>query len=340
MTNDTAVLDKVLSASSLTELADSTGKKPKRVYLMFARLVHPDMFQSDADKLKAKEAFAHLSYLKNHAEGYKPSGSKNTIKTKKHEYEIGTLLNKGDVFSTYSATYDAGHESCIFSIVNSPQDADLAEAHASSIKKLSKIDEKYTKFYPDMVEFFKYRDETTHIDRPVTTVKIPEGFQPLSDVLKVYPGGIGGRDIAWIFRRMLVAIGNAHDIGLVNGAPTIDAYLIHAEKHGMILSEWQYSVEDGQKLKAVPSTHKDIYPSYALQKEAVGYKLDIHIAAQTALSLMRDDGPRQLVAFFKGSMVQSVPEASVLLADFDKLLLRLYGKPKFNKFTLQPDKEN
>lgn len=336
MKTNTASLDRILSATALSDLDDS--REPNAVFKRFARKCHPDMYE-EAFKELAEKAFKHLTALKDKATGDGKKAPSSGIKTKKHNYDLGSpVFNKDDVLITYPATYDSGHVHCFFSITKNPLDSDLTEAAVRSLRKLNEVPEEYRKFFPELVETFRYRDEATGVDRPIIVTDRIEGFRPLSDVLKVYPKGIGGRDVAWIFRRMLVAIGNAHDIGLIHGAPTMDAFQIHAEQHGIILGNWHYSVEDGQSLTAVPSNWKNLYPQYALQKEAVSYNLDIEIAAKTAASLLNKDEPRQLFAFFKGCSVQNTPPADKLLAEFDALLLRLYGNPRFNKFTLEPNK--
>lgn len=342
MTNETAILDEVLNATSLMQLDGAQGKKANRVFLMYARKVHPDMFQ-DADlKVKAEEAMAHLSKLKDKGEG-KDTGSVNkpqraertTIRTKLHAYELRKLFNTNDTFTKYKTTYDAGHEQALLSILNDPRDSDLAEAHISAVKRLeSEVPDEYRMYYPSLIENFRWRDEVTGDERVCVATREAPGFQTMADIFQVYPNGIGGRDLAWIFRRMLVAVGNAHDLGIVNGSPNVDAFMIHDAMHGIILTDWQYSVEVGQPLKAVPEVYKSLYPKYALQKQPVDGKLDIYIIASMAERLLAPTEPRQLFTFFRGCKLSSVPEASVLLAEFDRLLDRLYGKRKFNIFSL------
>lgn len=335
MKTNTAILDRILTATALSDLDDS--REPNAVFKRFARKCHPDMYEESVKGL-AEKAFKHLSDLKEKASGVGKKAPSSGIRTKKHNYDLGSpVWSKDDVFITYPATYDAGFVNCFFSIVKSPHDSDLADAAVSALRKLNDVPDDYRKFYPELVESFRYRDDKG-VDRNIIVTDRIEGFRPLSDVLKVYPKGIGGRDVAWIFRRMLVAIGNAHDIGLIHGAPTMDAFQIHDEMHGIILGNWHYSVEDGNSLTAVPSNWSNLYPQYALKKEAIDYKLDIEIAAKTAAALLNKDEPRQLFAFFKGCALTSTPTADKLLAEFDALLLRLYGEPRFNKFSLTPTK--
>lgn len=342
MTNETAILDDVLSATSLMDLDGATGKVANRVYLMYARKVHPDMFQDEDAKVKAQAAFTHLSALKDRSEGKpdpsvspaKQRASKNMIKTKKHVYELKRVFHTNDTFTKYMATYDDGHENALLSILNDPQDSDLADAHVAAFEAFKDVPEDFRMYYPVKIEDFKFRDDQTGEERRIVSTKSAEGFRTMADIFDEYPQGIGGRDIAWIFRRMLVAVGNAHDVGLVNGAPNVDAFMIHDAMHGIILTDWQYSVPVGQPLKAIPSLYESIYPEYALEGEPVDDRLDIHIIATMAERLLGDYEPRQLFSFFAGCKLASVPSAPQLLAEFDELLDRLYGKRKFHEFKL------
>lgn len=336
----TDILSNVLDASSLSELPGAMGKKPKRVFLIYARQIHPDLFTDEEDKKRANEAFVHLGRLRDLSEGKKlsapgqPEASVNRIKTKKHEYTLGDLLGEDDLFVKYEATFDAGHEEALLSLLKAPQDADLAETHVEALKALKEVPEGFRVYFPTLLESVRYRDTASGKEHTVVATQVPSGFRPMSDIPKVYPDGISGRDVAWMFRRMLVAVGNAHDRGLVNGAPTLDSFLIHDAMHGIILADWAYSVGMGQSLKAVPAAYRWAYPQKALDKSPVTFALDIHIIAEMAQHLLADGEPRQLTAFFKGCKISGVPQAPKLLAEFDTLLSRIYGKRTFHEFTL------
>jgi hypothetical protein len=321
MTNETAVLDEVLNATSLMHLEGADGKKPNRVFLMYARKVHPDMFQDEDLKAKAEQAMAHLTVLKEQGEGKvsgpnasKPRANQNVVRTKKHTYELKHIFHKNDTFTKYNTTYDDGHKEALLSILNSPQD--------------------YRLFFPALIEDFKYREESTGNERMIIATHEAPGFRTMADILDVYPQGISGRDVAWMFRRMLVAVGNAHELGIVNGAPNFDSFMIHDAQHGMILTDWQYSVEIGQPLRAFSSKYKAYYPKYALEGEPVDDRLDLYIISKMAELLLAQDQPQQLRSFFKGCQLLKVPNAAELLREFDTLLERVYGEPKFNVFSM------
>ena len=325
-------LDTVLLASYPRELFSVTNKKEaKKEYLRLARAVHPDMFQDSKEKERASKAFARLgqlwAYLK---EG--DTLKTNLLKTRRHEYVINEPLSGDDVFARYAATFDAGHRSCWILVVKSISDVDLAAASSSALRKLRDVPEEYAAYFPTLIETFRYRQSDG--DHAALAIETVPGLRSLREVLDVYPGGIDGKDVAWIFRRMLVALGNTHDIGLVHGAPNLDSIFIHPEQHGVVLSGWQYSVARGEPLRAVPAEFKDYYSESALNKEIVDYELDLAIAAKIARRLLAENQPVAMKAFFNGCQVAKLPPASLLLAEFDELLERLYGKRSFHKFTM------
>lgn len=333
MTQNDSVLEQVLNAKALSDL-DGSGE-PKRVFRKFARQCHPDLFETDDLKNKAEKAFIHLTRLKNNLLHPKPQQD-HTLQSKKHTYtlDMSKRIVVDNTFSYIPSHYDAGHENVWAVLTDNVADNDLMLNYTQKIKALQEVPEEFKLFFPQRLESFTYRDPQNK-EHPVAITQRDVNFVPLSNVLTEYPQGISGRNVSWIFRRMLTALGNAHDEGIVHGAPTLDSFWIDAENHGLILDNWGYAVNSGESLVAVPQQHKSLYPEYALTKGAVESKLDITLAAKTANSLLSEDGPVQLRSFFNGCQLNYVPTAAELLGEFDTLLQRIYGKPKFSELTLK-----
>ncbi|MBC9706058.1 MAG: hypothetical protein H9W81_14000 [Enterococcus sp.] len=330
--------EQVLKATTPSELFGTNEKRSKIIYRRLARAVHPDLYP-DAEKKLASEAFVKLSEYWERYQNPRGNGSKapkeGVIATSKHEYVLGNLFSEKGIYSRYEATCDAGHESVQVLITKEAVDNDLTTTYTEALKNLDKVPERYRAFYPKLVESFRYRT-SDNIDHSALVQQIPAGFVPMSRILEVYPQGIDGRDVAWIFKRVLTALGNAHDLSLVHGAATLDSFLILPEQHGIILSEWQYSVETGGVMKAIQGEYEKDYPETVFSKEPVDYRLDLQLAAKSAQRLLRPNAPRQFNAFFKACMSTKNFSAVELLREFDILLERLYGKPSFHPFTLNP----
>lgn len=166
-----------------------------------------------------------------------------------------------------------------------------------------------------------------------------DGMVSLSDVRKAYPQGLNGRDLGWIFRRMLIAVGNTRDQGLSHGAITPYNVFIHPEKHGLILDNWECSVSLGDPLQTISSEYKVYYPQFVFDKKPTDESLDMDLAVNTMMSLVGENTGRiasRFRAFFKGckGTTKTAPHPAILLKEFDEFLFTLYGKPKFHHFSM------
>ncbi len=328
-------LDKILTAKTAEELfGDLTNKTEITVvYRKLARNSHPDMFSDSRDKLKAQQAFIHLSNLWESI-GKVSKKHEDIIVTKKHEYHLGNILTKTEMFTIFNATYDAGYKNAELFVTNNPKDTDLAAAHIKALKKIkTDVNPEYLPYFPKIIENLRYRQGS--VEKTIIAAEKLDGMYSLREVTERYPEGINAKDVAWIFRRVLVALGNTHEIGLVHGSPNLDSLWIHPELHGLILNNWEYSVDIGDNLKALPQIFKTDYPESVFQKKPVDYKLDLMLAAKTMQKLLRPDAPKQINIFFKGCTLASTPLAADLLYEFDQLLTRLWGERKFHHFTME-----
>lgn len=341
-------METVLEARDAKALFGANEKRAKITYRRLARAVHPDMFPEDDDKAKANKAFHRLTAFwedwngsasgNSTASGKAANGAhkatQDTFSTLKREYLVTARPTTGDpFFKRLEVSYASGDKLAEVLITSAPGNADLADNHVTSLRRLAEeVPEEFRGFYPEIVETFIHADG--NVERRGIIQSRFDGFVPFSNILEVYPEGVSGRDVAWMFRRMLVAVGNAHDLGLAHGAVSMESFSIHPEQHGVVLGDWQYSVEIGEKLKAVPQALKPDYPEYALNGETVGSSLDINLCAAIANKLLEVNGPRQMRNFFKVCAKRRTLSASVLLREFDLLLRNLYGVPKFNPFTL------
>lgn len=328
-------LENILQAKTPQELfGDKT--KAQRAYQRLLHLAHPDMYGDAEMKKLANSAFIHLNELweafNKHPLGNHATDT-TTIKTKRHEYTLGLKFYDADGVSYYFATYDAGHEKAVIVIPSTAQDNDLIENYSMALNKLKKeVNKKYGAFFPTYLEAFKFKINGQI--KQLLAYGQPDNLFTLKQIQDEYPEGLHGRDLAWIFKRLLVAIGNTHEIGLVHGGINLDSILIEPDEHGVLLTSWQYAVVKGEPLTALPSTYKSLYPAYVFAKEPARTELDIMLAAKTMESLMRADTPKPLISFFKGCQLNKLPSAGKLLIEFDTLLERVYGERRFHIFTM------
>jgi hypothetical protein len=285
-------------AASFADLVAAGGEEA--TYRAYAKAVHPDVVTGAT----ATRAFARLALL------YR---------------ERGRRLAVGDI-----ADLITGENDTVVKIPRNPADNDLMEAEAGALRTLREQgDPKYRPYAPKLIESYLHEDAQRR-RRRVNVQERLVGFVPLSDVKEKRDP----RDIAWIWRRLLVGLGWAHRAGVVHGAVIEEHVLIHPEQHGVALVDWCYS---GPRVKAIVAKRKDAYPPEVVHDRTAGPATDIFMATGLMTRLMND--PPEPLRRFAGGCRYDAPrmrpqDAWRLLAELDDLLHSLYGPRTFRPFHL------
>jgi hypothetical protein len=304
--------------------ADLFGAEGPRAYRRLVRLVHPDAGGP-------REAFDRLTAL---WRAYGPV----TIRTRRAAYTLAGDPVRGDLANLY----DAGD--AMVKIPRDPGVNDLLEREAVALRQLPKDgDGRFLPYVPRLLESFRHRDEATGAERRVNAIARLDGFHPLTDVRAAHPDGVDPRDVAWMWRRLLVGLGFAHRAGVLHGAVLPEHVLIHPERHGLVLVDWCYSVpgchpDRSGRVPAMVPRRADWYPPEVPARETAGRGTDIFMATRCMTYLMADRAPKALRAFARGCVLPArhrrPRDAWRLLAELDELLERLYGPRRFRPFHL------
>lgn len=191
-----------------------------------------------------------------------------------------------------------------------------------------------TPFVPTLIE---------HIDGPLQANVIPyfEGYVDLTVVNDAYPDGVDPQHVAWMWRRLLMALSDTTSVGLVHSAIMPEHILINPENRNLVLIDWCYSCEDGDYNAERVGRRIAWYPEESLDGDRVFAGTDIFMATKTMMWLMGDKAPKQMEAFAQACLqkqcVSRPSDPLALLNHLDELLERLYGKRKFRPFSLTPD---
>ncbi|MET7395894.1 lipopolysaccharide kinase InaA family protein [Dactylosporangium sp. NPDC005572] len=296
------------------------GADPARQYRRLARLTHPDTAGPGGAR-----AFARLAELW-HRRG--------TIHSPHGRYSTNHRDFEGDLANLYRVP--EGH----LKLVRDPSCNDLMAREAKALRRLAEHgDPRYLPYVPRLVDSFRHKDAGVVRRANVIGTSAAGPLHSLADVATKRPDGLDPRDAAWMWRRLLVALGTAHRAGVVHGAVLPEHVLIQAEDHGVILVDWCYSAaEPGERIAAIVPRHRDSYPPEVLAKETPGPFTDLAMAARLMAGLMGDRAPQPLRRFADGCRLaaprQRPDDAWRLLAELDELLHRLYGPRKFRPFTL------
>ncbi len=343
-----------LEGDPATQLAEA-----KKVYHRLARMTHPDAHYNGNHKI-AEQVFRDLTRWWEIAQRQIANGTYGTgagttepirIQTRRHEYVVEDRFAQGDLCNLYHCSYTSRlvTEHGIFKVVRDPADNDLVENEARCLRQILQGDEgdKYHAYFPALIDSFLFEDADTRMRRQANVLSWTDGLYSLKAVHDTYPDGLDPRDMAWMWRRLLVALGYAHRQGVIHGAVLPTHVLIQPEAHGLVLVDWSYAVTHGARITAVSAPYESWYGPEVLKKEAPKPGLDIYMGARCMVYLLGGDPvsglmpgsvPKPIQSFFKGCSLQGPAmrpqDAWKLLEEFDELLGQLWGPRKFRPFVM------
>ncbi|HEY0754219.1 MAG TPA: hypothetical protein VGD98_09675 [Ktedonobacteraceae bacterium] len=338
----------------------------RKVFLRIAKIVHPDTNEGTDDSQKAEKAFKQLALHWEIAQKKISTGTYGkvetagtfipfTIQTPDCTYALESLLSRGDLCNLYvgSATSAKDKKRVLLKVAIRPRDNDLVANEGRILRHLSAADnyEDARHFASQLVAAFVYEERATGIVRQITVLKYVGGLFSLKEVKETYPQGIDSRDMAWIWRRLLVALDFAHSNKVMHGAVLPTHVLLHPQRHGVVLIDWSYAVLNPAVthawISALNAGYRAWYPAEVFAREEPRPGLDIYMASKCMIELlggdpqqqtMPDSIPWQLQNHLKGCLLplphQRLQDASVLLQEFDELLERLWGPRKFHPFSM------
>jgi hypothetical protein len=340
-----------------------------RDYRRLARAIHPDAVGDAAERAGAAAAFVALDTLWRDAErkiGAGRYGSEDDVRTasapirvrgRARDYLVGDLLARGDVANLYRCTFDLdgstrhGH----FKVARDPGDGDLLENEAAALLQLARSPAyaEYAPYVPRLIESLHYADAADSSTRRANVLAMHDGLVSLASVMEAYPCGIDSRDMAWMLRRLLIALSFAHGAGLVHGAVLPAHVLIKIDdgtgrpEHGLVLVGWGQAAAAGERITAISRPFEAWYPAEVTAKQRPGPGTDLFMAAACMIALlggdpltrdMPDTVPAPLQSFLSGCMMpglaQRPDDASALDAEFTALIERLWGPRRFRPFRL------
>lgn len=318
----------VKGAKLPSDLFDKNTDLARHQYRTFSRLLHPD---AGGDT----EAFAKMSALWD--EYRNPTPAKTLVfSSRRNTFNVGPLVAKGDVANLYLARYlvSDAEQLAVAKMPRNPADSDLMVREVTALKALADL-----KDYPAaLVDTVRHKDPTTGKQRRVNFLRHLEGWYSLSAVALAYPNGLHPKDIAWLWRRVLINLAVTHEAKVIHGAVLPSHVMIKPGNHDVVLVDWCYSSTDGQPVPAIVNGFKAWYPPEVLSKGTPTPATDVYMAAKTVGSLIGSLGAaaerRRFLAFFNGCTFAQASDAWVLLREFDDLIENMWGERKFHPFTM------
>jgi hypothetical protein len=333
----------------------------KKVYHQLARIAHPDIYHSAEEHSLAQVAFADLTRWfdqageKIRAGIYGETGAAEIIlSTATRTYVLAGNCIETDSFNLYPGYFENGvHRAAVtLKIPRDPQDNDLAQTEARILQILlsGKAADKFSAYIPNLIDSFLY--EKGGVVRQANIFERQMGWYSLEEVHAAYPGGIDPKDMAWMWRRLLVSLGFAHINGVIHGAVLPKNIWILPEQHGLRLDGWWSAVfhpeETGERIPAMLPEYAGWYPGEVTRQETPVCGTDLDMAAKCMIYLLGSDPiqvsfpnttPEKIRAFLKGCTLPGKrarpQDAWALKEEFDDLLKRLWGERKFHPFYMR-----
>jgi hypothetical protein len=311
-------------------------------YRRYALLCHPDRFPAGPDQEKAARVFRRLVQW---LEVAKAAELPETLRSPSRQYVVLRRLAVGDLADVHLAEADGRHY--VLKIPRFRAGCRLIEREARHLKAMDKRcgDRRYREYLPRLVETFTVPGSDG--DRQANVFAYHEGFYTLEQIRRRHPDGLDARHLAWIFKRMLAVVGFSAVCGLVHGALVPPHVLIHAENHGLQLLDWIHAVRVGQPLVFVPTAYRQWYPSEALAKKSVSPATDLFLAAKCLIYVAGGDPvaeqwpesvPMPMQRFLNTCLFPSPrmrpQDAWQLHEEFDALLVRLFGAPRYHRLVM------
>ena len=322
------------SAVALLDRPELFADDGAPLYRSLAKALHPDRVPHER-VAEATAAFARLSALWTAAQGV-------TITSRTGSYRVGDPVGS-DGLADYFETGDV-----VLKVARHPTDNDLFAREARVVRQVwRRSPQKFKPYVPKLHDSFVYRDASSGVDRAVNVFRAVPGLVSLAHL----PSPVDGRDAAWMWRRLLVALGVAHRAGVIHGAVVPDHVLIEPAEHGLVLINWCYaSAEpsagpDGPAPQASRNTvpalvrrYRDWYAPEIASRVPPTPGSDIYLATRCMVALMGDRVPEALARFARGCLAASPAarpdDAWQLLAELDDVLGHIYGPRRFRPFAL------
>src|SRR5262249_27541671 len=151
-------------------------------------------------------------------------------------YTLAGLVAIGDIAEVHLANSESGHgvspeAQYLLKVSRVPGAHNLLNKERMVLANLRAAagDTTYGKYLPTLVESFQATDKFL---KRVNVFRHEPGWYTLEQVHEQHPA-LGGRHLAWVFKRLLTVLGFSHRQNTIHGAVLPCHVMIHAASHGL-----------------------------------------------------------------------------------------------------------
>ncbi|MFN8505101.1 molecular chaperone DnaJ [Kouleothrix sp.] len=318
-------------------------------YRALMLLAHPDHNPARAAEANAACRALHEWYAaaqRQLATGAYGAAPRICIASGARQYAGYAVPLAGELCELFPA--EGGGERVLLKTARSARDNDLLQAEARALREIERglAGQRVRAHFPTLIEHLLVSD-AAGARRQMNVLRAEQGVVSLAEVIRAYPAGLDPADAAWMFNRVLAALGSAHSLGLLHGAVTPAHVLVRPADHNGILVGWCASVPIGEPLRLRSPAYAADYPPEVAARQPATPATDIYLAAACMARLLGGDPfgpalpprvPRPIARLLRACLIAApqrrIADAWQLFDEFRALLGQLYGPPQFRPFAM------
>lgn len=343
MSTDTDLLHQVEDAATPADLfgpqdgSDQARRRARRTHRVIATALHPDRRDPAIDAARGDAAFAKATtFFEQWSNGIEAADDGTIIGTN-GTWTIGAQVSRGTVANLYAVP---GSDAVVKIARRRSSSRYLRNERAALTRLAEEGDGWLAPYLPRLLDTATLRspDGSKSEQREANvlgSLTRADGYVALTAVQAAAPGGLDGRDWAWMQRRIIRALAAVHAAGLVHGALLPENVLIHPEQHGVVLAGWSFATRPGRPAEGVVASQAAAYPP-EVTGGVVTPATDVAMLGALGLALLRPDQrvQRRFSAGLRQDAPGMRPRAADLQREYDELLDRLYGPRRFRPLDL------
>jgi hypothetical protein len=325
----------------------------RSAYRKLALLHHPDK-GGDVEQFKliteAHDVLADPDARKRY--DLHGSAKPMVVRSKTHTYQVGALLQHGDVSDLYAGEDETGVP-VVFKALRNPSDLDLLINEAATLTSFTNnLGARGSRYVPELRDSFMTRDMSL-VRRRVNVLARLDGWFTF-DAVRMKQPTLRFEHAVWMFNRVLECLGHVHAVDVVHGAVLPTHLLAYASTgvdspwdHGVKLVDWCYSVGGGNPIQAIAPDWRAFYPPEVFAKKAATAATDIYMAAKCIVHVLGGDVvnmtvpdrvPPYLINFLRGCTLGNPAarpnNAWALLREFKDFMRKHYGPRVYVPFNM------
>lgn len=277
------------------------------------------------------------------------------------QFSVGQRIAVGSVTTVYRCQFEHAGKRLegVFKISRDARSNGMLINEANVLRQLHSHDvqQKFSPFIPAIEASVSMSDSSTSPARQANVLRMHPAIRSvdelytLDEVRAAYPTGLDARDMAWIWRRLLMILGYAHQQRIVHCAVLPMHILIEPTEHKLLLIDFccASAIPAANGWPIIMGGYLDWYERQSSSWTAPTPTLDIGLGARCMLQVLGRDplddtnasGVEPALWRHFQRCTQATEDSNLnawrLLDDFDRLIESLWGPRQFRQLPM-PDR--